>query len=711
MPAEGNGNESKGSITRRRFLAGCGALAAAGVAGGFTVRELRTVHPSWPPLRQGETIPTRPGPDEPVHHRTPFLPAFEQRRQKYLEWVTDPSQTNLNAQICSMATGKPLNQASLQGAMDRVNTRVDSADFAMLRIIRINYMNLKSGLLVTSQKKAIKQAILNFKYWLDEPNPTLSKMEFWTENHQISIHSSEYLAGQLFPDELFTNNKRSGRWRMEHARSKILKWLSWRASTGFAEWDSVPYYRFDMAALLNLIDFAEDDEIVQKATIILDQMLLCIAADSFYGMYGTSMGRSASHHIKSIDGDNMATAQALLWGLGAFRSKSDILAAFLATSENYRIPPVLEKIGQDVPGEMTNKERHSINVTQQEAEQLGLRFDSTDEVAFWWGMHAFTHPKVIHLTMHTIEKWKLWHYPGMSPLRHAGKWLSRFGLLKQGAKWLGPDSNGMITSQVNKVTYRTPDYMLSCAQDYRKGEKGFQQHIWQATLDPYAVVFVTNPGSLRERDRPGYWDSQGRFPRAAQHRNVLISIYNIDRTPDLLEGVGNEYAQLFAFTHAYFPRWAFDEINEIPVTNGGGWILGRRDKGYIALYSHLPYGWQTKGPDAGQEIIAPGRENVWICQLGREGTDGSFEDFYGTIARAEVKTEGLQVSYNAPGAGQYEFGWEGPLKVAGEEISLRDYPRFGNPYCQAEFGQTAFDISLGEHKLELDFEVPRRVIT
>jgi len=35
--------------------------------------------------------------------------------------------------------------------------------------------------------------------------------------------------------------------------------------------------------------------------------------------------------------------------------------------------------------------------------------------------------------------------------------------------------------EVNNVTYNAPDYMLSSAQDYRPGEKGDQEHIWQAT--------------------------------------------------------------------------------------------------------------------------------------------------------------------------------------------------------------------------------------
>ena len=90
-----------------------------------------------------------------------------------------------------------------------------------------------------------------------------------------------------------------------------------------------------------------------------------------------------------------------------------------------------------------------------------------------------------------------------------------------------------MTSEVNKLTYRTPDYMLANAQDYRPGEKGYQQHIWQATLAPYAVVFATNPDAMEETDnrRPSYWASHGRLPRTAQHQNVLIALHDIDRHP------------------------------------------------------------------------------------------------------------------------------------------------------------------------------------
>ena len=42
--------------------------------------------------------------------------------------------------------------------------------------------------------------------------------------------------------------------------------------------------------------------------------------------------------------------------------------------------------------------------------------------------------------------------------------------------------------------------MLSSAQDYHPGAKGSREHIWQATLGPAAVVFVTHPANSSERD-------------------------------------------------------------------------------------------------------------------------------------------------------------------------------------------------------------------
>jgi hypothetical protein len=249
---------------------------------------------------------------------------------------------------------------------------------------------------------------------------------------------------------------------------------------------------------------------------------------------GTSHGRAYAQNVMSAAGDSLMTLQTLVFGCGRFQS-IDMASTMLATSKRYTVPPVLEQIGIDVPEEFVNLERHSIPLTAEAAARYGFSMTDVNDYETWWSMGAFTNPNVINMTYDVIEKLHMWNYPMFRPLKGIGRVLRPLGLLPLVSRMLNPDSNGAVMSEVNKVTYRTPDAMLSTAQDYRPGEKGYQQHIWQATLGPYAVVFVTNPGSADKSGGAGFWTSNGRMPRNAQYRNVLISITMV-RTAFLFKG-------------------------------------------------------------------------------------------------------------------------------------------------------------------------------
>ena len=62
------------------------------------------------------------------------------------------------------------------------------------------------------------------------------------------------------------------------------------------------------------------------------------------------------------------------------------------------------------------------------------------------------------------------------------------------------------------------------------------------------------------------------------------------------------------------------------------------------------------------------------------------------------------IVYRSPSVGPVTFGWTIPLKVAGTEIPLDNYPRFDNPYCNAEFSTRRVEIRHDEMSRELDFE-------
>ena len=252
---------------------------------------------------------------------------------------------------------------------------------------------------------------------------------------------------------------------------------------------------------------------------------------------------------------------------------------------------------------------------------------------------------------------------------------------------------------------KTEDYMLSCAQNYRKGRGNFQQHIWQASLGGRAIVFATHPGSGEYNGRPNYFVGNGCMPKATAYKNVLISIHRIPA--DDPHGL---------CTHAYFPQREFDEV-----VMKNGWIIGRKDDGYAALYSLKKGWWNDKNPELFRSIYktnweaeyeralpydywVPGHANVWICELGSRKEYGSFEKFVEAVSKAKVEGDTFSIRYQSPSLGLVTSGWDEPFVVDGQEIQVDHYKRYDNPYCQAEFDTDQYVISYHGKTMTVDFK-------
>ena len=113
-----------------------------------------------------------------------------------------------------------------------------------------------------------RETILDGKYWWTEPTPEgiIDDQYYWTENHLIIFAANEYIAGQTFPGETFTNDGRTGAQHRAHARGNILHWLALRARFGFSEWLSNVYWMEDLMGVLLLAEWADDDEIRSYAS-------------------------------------------------------------------------------------------------------------------------------------------------------------------------------------------------------------------------------------------------------------------------------------------------------------------------------------------------------------------------------------------------------------------------------------------------------------
>jgi hypothetical protein len=256
--------------------------------------------------------------------------------------------------------------------------------------------------------------------------------------------------------------------------------------------------------------------------------------------------------------------------------------------------------------------------------------------------------------------------------------------------WRGSDAAGPEPAQeVDKVTYRTPGYMLASAQDYRPGETGRGEHIWQATLGPSAVVFVNHPQVINQKDayRANFWRGNGSLPRVAQWRDLLIAHYRLPADDWL------------GYTHAHFPVAAFDET-----ALRRGWAFGRKGDGYIALAAAAGIELIKTGPGAYRELRSSAPANTWLCQMGSAGQDSSFAAFQRAILERPVSFDDHGVAWVSPRGETVAFSWTGPLLVQGEAQPLHGFAHHESSYCICPWGATGMDIRYADWTLRLDLE-------
>ncbi len=625
-----------------------------------------------------------------------------------LVYLTDSNKSDgVYAQSTRVYLNTTVNEASYQSSLDKINNKKDTADFRMGSLLRMMYLDNKTNVLESSFKNQLKSAILGFKYWFTEPND--DAMIMWTENHMILFHSCELLAGQLYPSEIFTNSGMNGSQHVDHALPLVNRWLDWRARFGFSEWHSDIYYEEDLAALLNLVEFSQDNDTATKAAMLVDILAFDFANNYFKGIYATTNGRTN-------DGKKVGTSLSdlpsrtsfaefawILLGVGHHEvsGSSSMSAVALCTSDKYVPPPILEAIANASLDYNEHKERNGINIA--DGPSYGFGYESEDDLMFWWPMSTLAAGPVIEHTLNIMETYDI--DPNLifedelllDLLKFAA---DLYGMsLSEVCTFLKEATQGVALEEANTYTYRTPYYQLSGAQDHQKGLMGMQEHIWQASLDEYATVFTNSHGGFRGESNVG-----GFKPRATLYKNVGIIQYDRLSQSLILELVYT-ILEFKDITQAYFPQWAFNEVIQ-----QDKWVFGRRLNSYVALYSNEPQEWEDN-----IFLTSQGKKNVYIVELGSVDQYGSFANFTSSILAAPVNVKHLSVGYIveyiSPTQGLVSVAWSGPMKIKGTSIDLGAYERFDNDYCSQDFNTLRTTIQYGTMTLDLDFENATRTFT
>jgi hypothetical protein len=604
-------------------------------------------------------------------------------------------------------------------------------------------------LLSPSLAAAIKEKALAFKYWwTEEPlQTTFGKSYYWTENHQIIFLAAEYLAGQAFPDDVFTNSGMTGREHVEHAVPLIRRWVELRARYGFSEFLSVPYTAMTFQGVLSLAELAEDPEIADLLSQVADVLLVEVASHLQDGAMGSAKGRTYTGNLFNLRGGSTPILAELVFGTGTPRTGGNVMAMAVAT--RYRPPEVAVRIAAS--DEVAVVRQHQsleldplAPVTNDPVAPDGLSFEGDDGLVVWWAIGAQLAWQVAPLSVRTIETYDLWNTPnfqiaGANVLEGlvAGKTDEELRVLAQSlGGWLNPG----LLSAVDTYTWRSPDAMLSTAQAWRAGQRTESALVSQATLNGATSVFTTLPkGSIGDG---GYWSGDGAAPRAAQHDRSAISIY----APQYDAGSTGGFNGYQTYTHAFFPQDRFDEV-----VQQDGWTFGRKGDGYVALWSWRPTEWVPFDPAVSHPdgVTSPwelkaagGSDNVWINQVGRAADHaGASDPFAAFIAAVTTETpvvrpmagstacaaatpstltgcahgrsDGFLVSYVDADGSRVDFGWspkastpEPPLTVDGTEVELHDRTRrWSSPWASAGT-DGRYRVEIEGQVLELDLLDP-----
>jgi hypothetical protein len=597
---------------------------------------------------------------------------------------------------------------------------------------------------------AIKERILAFKYWWTEPTPEgiVDSQYYWTENHQIIFLANEYVAGQTFPDEEFTNSGMSGDEHVAHAEEELAKWFEWRARFGFSEWLSNVYWSEDLKGTLLLAEFAHDPEIARLASMTLDMMFVELAGHVQKGTFGSTHGRTyQKDKLNGRDEDTFSTAKLAFDNTPVDYAHADN-ATLLATAERYRPPEVAKKIANSTETAIFRTKSSlpidpNAPVDPDVEAPYGTTFEGQDGLMLWWGLGAQFPWQVVPTSVKAVKEYDLFKTANFQQAKDLAPVLEDTddAGLQALALSLATQVNPGLLSQVDTYTWRSPSVMLSTAQDWRPGQRGEQDHIWQATFDPDTLVFTQHPrvpvsSADDASDNTSHWTGDGGIPRSAQVENVNISIYD-----PAYEGGGGVGSGSYSFTyedytHAWFPTEHFDQV-----VQRDGWTFGRKGDGYIALWSARPTEWRTysegeftRDLTEDFDLMAPGGpNNVWITEVAQASDYDSFDDFVSTITATKPKVVGVDpcpanarcapgigVTYDSPSQGTLTYGWDKarpvgdqvPFTVDGKDVDLHpEGLRWDAPYAKATFDDGVYSAELDGATLDLDFTKATRTTT
>ncbi|MCP4132522.1 MAG: hypothetical protein GY754_16230 [bacterium] len=498
-----------------------------------------------------------------------------------------------NGQIVLAYAGKDLDQAYLDNMLESARSSYN-ADFTIVKLVRILHFTDKYDDQILPVLKAKN-------YWLKKNEVDNC---YWSENHMIMWMSSAWLLRQ-----------REG-WQMGSTlEQRLHHYLDLKLEYGFYEFFSTDYAPFTLTGLLNLADFAEDEEIREKATLAAQRLLTgMLKLVNSKGACFPAAGRNYSEFYTNAWGRNYNKLLYIVTGKGEAVTSASHSSVFLATS------------GIDISG-VADSWTPTLNTTYSFGHGLGdssvhSGLNRQDRTIFQWSAGGYFHPDVADDTTYTADYYniaedKLGGF--ISELPNFPDWMSLFGA-KIGATF----SRSSCISQATIDIYRNNGSVLTSIDNYYPGYFGWQQWPWMATVDDIAVWTQSGPVKADWADR-SRMSANSHLPYIKQEDNVALIVYWPNTEISIADKLGVN--ALDRDVSLYWPTEKFDETME-----HGRWIIGRKGDSYVAVFRD---GGKTKHGYYYSD--ANGGRQTWGAVVGNSDTHGSYSEFVDMIKDSSYK--------------------------------------------------------------------------
>lgn len=520
---------------------------------------------------------------------------FEQRRLQYFDSAA--ANPNSNAMVIEAYLGQPVTQQYLDNIYNVMLTR-STIDFAIVQLVRVLFLG--NG---AYDSQMLPQLSL-FPYWINYGDTTRG---YWSENHMIMWMSSDWLI-----------HERTGRQIDATLDQRLRHYLQLKIDYGFYEFMSSTYAPYCLSGLLNLADFAEDEEIRTLAALaskrLLREMLL-LTNDK--GVFFPASGRNYPGKFLTPYGQNHSSLIYLLTGLGPAPSAASHGGAFLATTS-------IDLTDLETFWTSELDIIHPIGHTLQEGFVINQDLSQVDRVIFQWSSGAYFHPEVVSQTAQLLVDSNMWDHVDFAELQQLSG--LPIELYPQASTELNVLSMSSLICGQDLAIFKNSGVTLSTIQDFWKGKIGFQQHPVVACVGTTAVYPASGPVFADWQERSPN-NANEHLPYVEQSHNVALVMYRPQTVPALLPYDNKDVALFWQDT-------AFDEIVE-----NGNWLIGRQDQSYVAVRRSCI--GEINGVRACEtsEPSMEGGGQTWVIIVGNDQMYQGFGNFQNLIAQSQFVEE------------------------------------------------------------------------